>query len=280
MGHSSRAGSMAVMDIASATASTSVRVVLTGRMVWSLLVVRARAGSRRSITVPSSARSVRSVIIQTIPIRVSLLLLYTLSLVRVGRCAIVGIAIAASAGGVVLGRVEALARVITRDTINQRAEDAFVIVRGVAGAGAIDVADAAAAGRVNVLVGVVVLDKLAVGFVPFAFVLRFAGIAGRRANVSGTATASVNDVLVVRVADFADFTATRGAKVIGALTSSAGDGVARLRTNITNTTSSTGTLFECEPALPYRPIYGVVVAAKSGETYVFFTTTGLGSGHS
>ena len=111
----------------------------------------------------------RSAVVQTALIRVSLLLLDTLSLARVGRRALVGIAIPASAGGVVVVRkvvvrmvvvrvmvvrvmvvrgAGALTRIITRDAADQIAEDTFGMVRSVTGAGAIDVADAATAGRV------------------------------------------------------------------------------------------------------------------------------------
>ena len=96
----------------------------------------------------------RSAIIYSGFICVPLLLLYTLTLVRVGRFALVRIAIPTSAGGMVLGRwVGALARGATGDLTNEVAEDTgmvrFVIVSVAgAGAGAIDVAHAAAAGRV------------------------------------------------------------------------------------------------------------------------------------
>ena len=42
-----------------------------------------------------------------------------------------------------------------------------------------------------------------------------------------------------------DFTATRGAIVIDTVLAGAGDGVARLGTNVTSATSSTRTLFGC-----------------------------------
>jgi hypothetical protein len=112
------------MDVASTTASTGVRVVLAGAggVVGSLGVVRACAGSGRSVTVPTSARSVGSGFVQTAFIRTSLLLLYTLSLGWVGRRALVGVAIPTSAGGVVLRRVGA----ITRDAVDDRiAGDVF-----------------------------------------------------------------------------------------------------------------------------------------------------------
>ena len=151
------------MDVSSSTASASVRVVLVSCVVRSLGVVRPRSGSGRGVTVATSARSVPAYVhqyrrvqarpkrkysrsgVQTALVCASLLLLDPLHLVRVGVCSLVGITIAASASGVVLGRVGG----ITRDAVGRGrsriARDLFVRVTG---AGAIDVSGTAAARRV------------------------------------------------------------------------------------------------------------------------------------
>lgn len=85
-------------------------------------------------------------------VRVPLLLFSKFSLVRVGRPAIERIAIATTASGVVVGGVGGVARgVAVGDAIDESVDNAalvlFVLSR-VTGAGTIDVAHAAAAGRV------------------------------------------------------------------------------------------------------------------------------------
>jgi len=239
------------MDISSPAAPTGVDVDI-GRVVRNLGVVPARASSRRGVTVPTPTRGMRSVFLQTALIRPSLLLLDTLNYFRVGRTAVVGVAVSASSGGVVLrrGRTGGFARVIARETADGAADGAaeeatlLRLVASVGGARAIDVAYATAARRVGVLVGVVVLHKLTVGFVVLAFAF---GVARRRANVSSTATAGVSNGFLGRASELAS---TRGAIVLGAETMSGR--FARLRTDVASAASSTR--FE-------------------------FTTTGLGSGH-
>lgn len=75
-------------------------------------------------------------------IRVPLLLLATFGLVCVGRPALVRIAVPTTASGVVLGRV------VMRDAIGEVLGRLVNLASRVTGAGTIDVACAAAAGRI------------------------------------------------------------------------------------------------------------------------------------
>ena len=85
--------------------------------------------------------------IRTAPVRAPLPLLGAFRLVRVGHAALVGIAVAASAGGVVLWVLGRGGGAVVRVVF-------VAVVSGIAGAGAIDVAHATAAGRVLYQIGV------------------------------------------------------------------------------------------------------------------------------